>query len=340
MLIAFLVNTIRLGMSILFGSTGETITEKSGHLNLGLPGVMCVGASCGCYAEYLFLKNFDFVKGVPDIFFKIPWFNWNVKIPVEGLLIPIGAIIIPIVATFIGGAIMGLIFSFLTVTLRANQNVSGLALTTLGIGISDFMIKETGTEYIRGAIYYRAHLPFADDLGWFGEIFLSHGVLTYLAVIIAIVTAVIFNRTKLGLNLRAVGENPGTADAAGINVARYRYGATCIGCGIAGFGGLSFIMEYLNGNWEYEIDDIGWLALALVIFTVWKPNLAIFGSLIFGGLYVASSYIPGIGLDEKELFKMLPYVVTIIVLIITSMRSRKKNQPPESLGINYFREER
>ena len=99
-------------------------------------------------------------------------------------------------------------------------------------------------------------------------------------------------------------------------------------------------MDYLNGNWEYVIDDIGWLAVALVIFTVWKPNLAIFGSLIFGGLYVASSYISGISFAGKELFKMLPYIVTIVVLIFTSMRSRKKNQPPESLGINYFREER
>ncbi len=324
MLIAFLVNTIRLGMTLLFGATGETITEKSGHLNLGLPGVMCVGASCGCYAEYLFLKNF----------------LGDIESPVMRVLVPILAVLIPILATFIGSAIIGLIFSFLTVTLRANQNVTGLAITTLGIGISDCLIKETGDAYMRGATYFTASLPFADDLGTFGKVFLSHGILTYLAIIVAIVAAFVLKRTKIGLNLRAVGENPATADAAGINVSRYRYIATCIGCGIAGLGGLSFIMDYLNGVWEYVVDDIGWLALALVIFTVWKPNLAIVGSLIFGGLYVASSYIPGIGLEEKELFKMLPYVVTIVVLIITSMRSRKKNQPPESLGVNYFREER
>ena len=315
-MVAFLISAIRLGMTLLFGSTGETITEKSGHLNLGLPGVMCVGASCGCYAEYVYLS----LCGEK--------------------VIPVLAVLIPMLATFMGGAFMGLIFSFLTVTLRANQNVTGLALTTLGVGISDYMIDKTSDIYIRGALYFKASLPFADKLGWFGKVFLSHGVLTYLAIVVALVTAFVLNRTKLGLHLRAVGENPATADAAGINVLKYRYLATCIGGGIAGFGGLSFVMDYLNGNWEYVIDDIGWLAVALVIFTVWKPNLAIFGSFVFGGLYVASSYITGISFAGKELFKMLPYIVTIVVLIFTSMRSRKKNQPPESLGINYFREER
>lgn len=315
-MIAFIVSAIRLGMTLLFGATGETITEKSGHLNLGIPGVMCVGASCGCFAEYLYLT----AAGEN----------------VNGVL----AVLIPVIATLLGGALMGLLFSFLTVTLRANQNVTGLAITTLGVGISDYIIDKTGLIYISGATYFKASLPFASKLGSFGEIFLSHGVLVYAAIIVAVLTSFIFNRTRVGLHLRAVGENPATADAAGINVSRYRYLATCIGCGIASLGGLSFVMDYLNGNWEYIIDDIGWLAIALVIFTVWKPHLAIFGSLIFGALYIASSYIPGISFAGKELFKLLPYGVTIIVLIFTSVRSRKKNQPPESLGLNYFREER
>ena len=183
-------------------------------------------------------------------------------------------------------------------------------------------------------------LPFADDLGWFGEIFFSHGILIYLALAVALGSAYVLNKTRIGLNLRAVGENPATADAAGINVSRYRYAATCIGCAIAGLGGLSFIMDYLNGNWEYCIDAIGWLTIALVIFTVWKPHLAIFGSIVFGALYIASSYITGVSIANKEFFKMLPYVVTIIVLIFTSVRDKKENQPPQSLGLPYFREER
>ena len=315
-MIAFIVSAIRLGMTLLFGAVGETITEKSGHLNLGIPGIMCVGAACGCYVEYIYLT----LAGEN----------------VNGIL----AVLFPVLATFIGGAIMGLLFSFLTVTLRANQNVTGLAITTLGIGISDYIINKTGLIYISGATYFKASLPFADKLGTFGEIFLSHGVLVYTAIFIAIATSFVFNRTRVGLHLRAVGENPATADAAGINVSRYRYLATCIGCGIASLGGLSFVMDYLNGNWEYIIDDIGWLAIALVIFTVWKPNFAIFGSIIFGALYIASSYITGVSFAGKELFKLLPYGVTILVLIFTSIRSRKKNQPPENLGLNYFREER
>lgn len=315
-MLAFLVSAIRLGMAFLFGSTGETITEKSGHLNLGIPGVMCVGASCGCFAEYIYLTA--------------------AKTNANAFL----AILIPVVATLMGGALMGLIFSFLTVTLRANQNVTGLALTTFGVGVSDYMIAETGPIYTRGSRYFTMSLPFADDLGWFGEIFLSHGVLIYLAIVIALVTSFVLTKTRVGLNLRAVGENPATADAAGINVSRYRYASTCIGCAIAGLGGLSFIMDYLNGNWEYCIDAIGWLAIALVIFTVWKPSLAIIGSIIFGALYIASSYITGVSFASKEIFKMLPYVVTIVVLIITSIRDKKENQPPQSLGLAYFREDR
>ena len=314
-MLAFLVSAIRLGMTFLLGSTGETITEKSGHLNLGIPGVMCVGAACGCYAEYMYFTA------------------------VGSNIIPLLAVVIPLLAALIGGALMGLLFSFLTVTLRANQNVTGLAITTLGVGMSEYIIDEASTIFTKGSKYFTASLPFADDLGWFGELFLDYGVFVYLALIIAVSTTYVLNRTRVGLHLRAVGENPATADAAGINVSRYRYVATCVGCGIAGLGGLSFIMDYLNGNWEYCVDAIGWLAIALVIFTVWKPNLAIIGSIVFGALYVASSYIVGVSFAGKELFKMLPYIVTILVLVVTSMRS-KKHQPPAALGLPYFREER
>ena len=315
-MLAFLVSAIRLGMTFLLGSTGETIAEKSGHLNLGIPGVMCVGASCGCFAEYLYFSA------------------------VKTNIVPVLAVIIPIVAAFIGAAFMGLMFSFLTVTLRANQNVTGLAITTLGVGISNYMIDETSTIFTKGSKYFTASLPFADDLGWFGELFLSYGIFVYLAIAIALTTSFVLSKTKVGLHLRSVGENPATADAAGINVSRYRYVATCIGCGVAGLGGLSFIMDYLNGNWEYCIDAIGWLAIALVIFTVWKPNFAIIGSIIFGALYIVSTYIQGFAIETKEIFKMLPYIVTVIVLLFTSIRDSKNSQPPQSLGLNYFREER
>ena len=320
-IVTFLVSAIKFGMVLLFGSTGETITEKSGHLNLGLPGVMCVGTACGCVAEAIF---FDIIGGRRGM-------DRNAAL----------AIIIPVLATLIGGALMGLIFSFFTVTLHANQNVTGLAMTTLGVGISDYMIASVDDhKFTAGAKYFNAHLPFADDLGWFGELFFSYGIMIYLSIAVAIATSYVLNKTKVGLHLRAVGENPATADAAGINVTRYRYLATCIGCAIAGLGGLVFIMDYLNGNWEYIIDAIGWLCVALVIFTTWKPTFGIFCSIIFGAFYVAAEYIPGLSLATKEIFKMLPYLVTIIVLIFTSIRNKKENQPPAALGLPYFREER
>lgn len=345
-MLAFLVSAIRLGMAFLYGSTGETITEKSGHLNLGIPGVMCVGASCGCFVEYLYLASAGRYAS------------------------PFLAVLLPILATLLGGALMGALFSFLTVTLRANQNVTGLALTTFGVGVSEFMIAKTKMIYTKGSKYFTEPLPFVEEAlealskadknlatadggfftgvlkvlvecgEWVLNIFFSHGILIYLAIAIALLSSFVLTKTKIGLNLRAVGENPATADAAGINVSLYRYASTCIGCAIAGLGGLTFIMDYLHGNWEYCIDAIGWLAIALVIFTVWKPNLGIIGSLVFGGLYIASSYITGVSFANKELIKMLPYVVTIIVLIFTSIRNKKENQPPASLGLSYFREER
>ena len=320
-LITFLVSAIKFGMVLLFGSTGETITEKSGHLNLGLPGIMCVGTACGCVAEAMF---FDMVGG---------------RRGMESLSVL--AVLIPIVATLVGGAIMGLIFSFLTVTLHANQNVTGLAMTTLGVGISDFMIASVeGYKFTAGAKFFNAHLPFADNMGAFGKLFFSYGIMIYLSLAIAIATSFVLNKTKVGLHLRAVGENPATADAAGINVTKYRYVATCVGSAIAGLGGLMFVMDYLNGNWEYVIDAIGWLCVALVIFTTWKPVFGIFCSIVFGAFYVAAEYIPGISLASKEIFKMLPFLVTIVVLIIISVKNKKENQPPASLGLPYFREER
>ena len=316
-MIAFLVSAIRLGMTFLLGSTGETITEKAGHLNLGLPGIMCMGAACGCYAEYAYLTETGMEYS------------------------PVLAVLLPILAALLGGAVMGLLFSFFTVTLRANQNVTGLAITTFGVGLSEYIIEEADVIFSKASKHFTTPLiPFADELGSFGKLVFGYGIFVYLALAIALITTFVLNRTRVGLHLRAVGENPATADAAGINVSRYRYVATCIGCGVAGLGGLSFIMDYLNGMWEYCVDAIGWLSLALVIFTVWKPNWAILGSVVFGALYVASSYIPGVSFAGKELFKMLPYIVTILVLIVTSMRNKRENQPPQSLGLSYFREDR
>ena len=329
MFVAFISSAIPLGVPLLYGSTGEIITEKSGHLNLGIPGIMYVGAISGVIGAFLYETGCD-AAGVA--------------------MIPVLAILIPLLCAILGSVLMGLIYRFLTVTLRANQNVTGLALTTFGIGLGNFFgssltkLADSDLPIIalkRTSDLYRTALPFADDLGWFGQIFLSHDFLTYAAVIIALVAAFVLTRTRVGLNLRSVGESPATADAAGINVTRYKYLATCIGSAVAGLGGLQYVMAYANGVWSNNaFGDRGWMAIALVIFALWKPGMAIVGSFLFGALCNANNYIRGLGTATQELFKLLPYVVTLLVLIITSMRKKREHQPPQSLGLSYFREER
>ena len=314
MFMSLLVGAIRIGAIFLFGSTGEIITEKSGHLNLGVPGVMSVGTAVGCLSEYYLIKSI-------------------------GTSVPFLLVLVPLIVTFLAGAAMGALYSFLTVTLRANQNVTGLAMTTFGVGLAGHLInliKAKMAVIARASKYYTNLFPVGDKLG---EIFLSHGIFVYLAIIVAIAAQLILNRTRIGLHLRAVGENSATADAAGINVSRYKYWATCIGCGISALGGLCAIMDYMGGNWDdvHFLEGFGWLSIALVIFTLWRPALAILGSIIFGGLYIASNFVTVL---SKELVGALPYVVTIIVLIITSILNSKETQPPASLGLNYFREER
>lgn len=316
------------GIPLLFGSTGEIITEKSGNLNLGIPGIMYVGGISGVIGAFLYENSL----AAPE--------DANAFL----------AISIPLLCSILGSLIMGLIYSFLTVTLRANQNVTGLAITTFGVGFGNFfggsLIKLVDTDVPSIALtttsnFFRTTLPFAESTGWFGKIFLSYGFLAYAAIIIAIACSIFLNRTRGGLHLRAVGENPATADAAGINVERTKYLATCVGSAIAGLGGLYYVMDYANGVWSNDgFGDRGWLAIALVIFAIWRPSSSILGSILFGGLYIIYLFIPGLALRTQELFKMLPYVVTIIVLIFVSIRNKKENQGPQSLGLSYFREER
>lgn len=325
-LAAFIPRAVVQGIPLLYGSTGEIVTQKSGNLNLGIPGVMYVGAISGVIGAFLYEQG--------------------------GNMNPVLGILIPMASCLLGSLLMGLLYCFLTVTLKANQNVTGLAMTTFGVGFGNFfggsLIKLSGADVPSIALsktskYFSASLPIAEGLGWFGKIFLSYGFLAYLAIIIALITSHIFKHTRVGLHLRAVGENPGTADAAGINVIRYKYFATCIGCMIAGLGGLYYVMDYASGVWSNNaFGDRGWLAIALVIFTIWKPDLAIPASILFGGLYILHLYIPTNieHMEVKELYKMIPYVVTLIVLVLTSIRNKRENQPPASLGLPYFREER
>ena len=166
--------------------------------------------------------------------------------------------------------------------------------------------------------------------------------MAYFALLLAFFLSWLLNRTSVGLNLRAVGENPATADAAGINVTKYKYVATCTGAAISGLGGLYYVMDYINGTWANDgnIEALGWLAVALVIFATWKPARSIWGAYLFGALYWLYNFIPGLNRSSQEIFKMLPYAVTIVVLVTVSLRHKREDQPPMSLGLPYFREER
>lgn len=327
-LLLFIPRAIGQSIPLLYGCTGEIVTEKSGNLNLGIPGVMYVGAISGVIGSFIYEQS------------------------VTGDLNPFLAVMIPVLCSLIGSLLMGLLYCFLTVTLKANQNVTGLAMTTFGVGFGNFfggsLIKLAGADVpsialSRTSAFFKSALPFADKTGWFGKLFLSYGFLAYIAIIIAILASVFLGKTRKGLHLRAVGESPDTADAAGINVTSYKYFATCIGCMIAGLGGLYYVMDYACGVWSNDaFGDRGWLAIALVIFTIWRPKVGIFASILFGGLYIVYLYLPT-GMDHmelKELYKMIPYIVTMLVLVISSMRNKRENQPPASLGLSYFREER
>ena len=326
-LITFLHRAIMQGIPLLFGSTGEIMTEKSGNLNLGIPGVMYIGGMSGVIGAFLYENSLE----------------------PQADAVPFLAVLIPRLCCILGSFLAGLLYCFLTVSLRANQNVTGLALTTFGTGFGNFfggsLIKITGSDVPSVALtttsgFFRTTLPGAESTGWFGKLFLSYGFLAYAAIIIAIACSFFLNRTRGGLHLRAVGENPATADAAGINVNRSKYIATCLGSVIAGFGGLYYVMDYANGVWSNDgFGDRGWLAIALVIFAIWRPNLSILGSIAFGGLYIVYLYVPG-ALRTQELYKMIPYVVTIIVLVLASVKKKKENLGPASLGLSYFREDR
>ena len=325
-IVSFFPRAVMQGIPLLFGSTGEILTEKSGNLNLGIPGIMYVGGISGVIGAFFYEQN---------------------AAQMNGFL----AVLIPLLCSLLGSLLMGLLYCFLTVTLRANQNVTGLAMTTFGVGVGHFfggsLIKLTGSEVpsialSKTSLFFKTTLPGADSTGWFGELFLSYGFLAYAAILIAIGTSYFLNRTRPGLHLRAVGESASTADAAGINVTKYKYLATCIGSMIAGLGGLYYVMDYANGVWSNNaFGDRGWLAIALVIFTIWRPNTSIWASILFGGLYILNIYLPtGTQMAVKELYKMLPYVITLVVLIIVSLRKKREDQPPASLGLSYFREER
>lgn len=324
-LTSFVHNIIVFNIPLLYGTVGEIVVEKSGSLNLGVEGIMAVGAIfgyiCGCYAN--------------------------------SLAVGIGV-------AFLAGALCGLLFALLTVSLQANQNITGLTMTTFGLGVYFFVgnslksrawpVMTETPNIVKG--FTDAPIPLLSKIPVLGHGLFNHNVLVYLAVVIAVLMWWYLNRTSMGLKLRAVGENPGAADSVGINVNRMKYLHIALGCGIMGIGGYYMGLN-MSGSFNSScwINGYGWIAVALVIFANWSPVLAILGTFVFGffnTLRVSGSSMavafPGtlgwLAAIPTQVYQALPFVITAIVLVASSIRTRKNSGLPASLGVNYFREER
>ena len=321
----FIHNIVVYNIPLLYGTAGEIMVEKSGSLNLGVEGIMAVGAIfgyiVGCYANSL---------GV-------------------GILM-----------AFLMGALCGLLFAALTVSLQANQNITGLTLTTFGLGVYFFV--GNGVKTISWPVmndyanikdgFANLPIPGLSQIPVLGEGLFNHNVLVYLGVVIALVMWWYLNRTNPGLRLRAVGENPGAADSVGVNVKRYKYIHICLGCGVMGIGGYYMALN-MSGSFNSScwINGYGWIAVALVIFANWNPALAILGTFVFGffnplrvsGSSLAAAFPEGLGwlaAVPTQLYQALPFIITAVVLVVTSVRKREGSGQPQALGLNYFREER
>ena len=321
----FIYNIILYNIPLLYGTVGEIVVEKSGSLNLGVEGIMAVGAIfgyiVGCYTNSL---------------------------------------LVGIVTAFAMGALMGLLFAALTVSLQANQNITGLTLTTFGLGVYFFVgnaIKAVSWPVMGDYANIKngfadLHIPFLSDIPVIGKGLFSHNVLVYLGIFIAFAMWYYLTHTAPGLRLRAIGENPGAADSVGINVNRMKFLHIALGCGIMGIGGYYMGLN-MSGSFNSScwINGYGWIAVALVIFANWSPVLAILGTFVFGffnTLRVSGSSMavafPGtlgwLAAIPTQVYQALPFVITAIVLVVSSIRTRKNSGLPASLGVNYFREER
>jgi len=244
-----------------------------------------------------------------------------------------------------------LIYAVLTITFMADQNVTGLTLTIFGTGISNFvgeyMIVSSKTSSLKlpgqiTAQLSNLNIPGLSDVPMVGKLLFQYNPFVYLGIVVAIICGLYLNHTKAGLNMRAIGENPASADAAGIKVTKLKYINVLLGGGICGIGGAYCSLIINGGVWmSNSVNGLGWIAVALVIFAAWSPTKAIFGSFIFGAFNVLKYYFPKTILTIPNAFyDMLPFVITAMVLVITSIRKSKENSQPAGCGVNYYREER
>ena len=308
-MVEFLAAAVVAGTPLLFATLGELITEKSGSLNLGVEGMMLMGAVMGFTGGY--------VTGSPYV---------------------------ALLAALLAGGAGAFIFAVITVSLRANQVVTGLTLTIFGTGFASFVgenkIGFAVPDAIKG-FFAERNIPLLGDIPFIGPVFFKQDVFVYLGYICVIFAAIYLNRTRIGLNCRAVGESAGSADASGINVTRYRYANIIAGGALCGLGG-AYLALVTVPIWQADVvTGRGWIAVALVIFASWKPSKALVGAYLFGALNILGLRLKSVGIHISQyLVDMIPYVATILIVIISTHKNKKEDKGPADLSKSYFREER
>lgn len=308
-MVAFLAACIVAGTPLAFATIGELITEKSGSTNLGVEGMMLLGAVMG------------FITGQNT-----------------------GNPFLAMVAAAVAGAVGALIFGFLTVTLRANQIVVGLTLTIFGTGLAQLVGRPLLGSTLPSTVtsdFAKLALPGLSKIPVIGEIFFAQDRFVYLSYVVTIVAAIYMYKTKWGRNMKAVGESNEAADASGINVTLYKYVHILIGGALCGLGG-AYLSIVRMPIWQEDIvNGRGWIAVALVIFVAWNPVKGFFGSALFGGLSILGLKLQTMGFAFSQyLFDMIPYICTIVIVFLATYKNKRESQPPADLGNNYFREDR
>jgi len=292
--------TLITGTPLLLGTIGEIICERSGILNLGVEGMMAIGAVSAFIVTYISHN---------------PWL---------GLL-----------AGVIAGVLISMIHAFASISLQGNQVVSGLALTMLGLGISGLV----GKPYVGHPLTVKMKtvaIPFLSDIPVVGKIFFNQSPFFYMAMILAVAAWFVLEYTRLGIRIRSTGENPKATETQGINVDRIRYLCVLIGGGFAGMAGANLSISYSKSWFEGMTAGRGWIVIALTIFALWNPMRAVIGAFLFGGIFVLQYLLQPLGISPNFL-AMLPYMATLIVLILISLRGKRSVNAPEMLGEPYTR---
>lgn len=304
LIISILRRTLISGTPLLLGTLGEIYTERAGILNLGIEGLMAVGAVTGFSVAYT-TSN--------------PWLG--------------------LIAAILMGALLSSLHAFVSITLKANQTVSGLALTMLGTGLSGIM----GRKYVGiplSAKFDTISIPLLSKIPFVGPVFFKQDIIFYLSIIIGILFYLILYKTQWGIQIRSVGENPLAADSLGISVIKIRYITTIIGGAMAGMAGAHLSLVYIPSWIEGMVAGRGWIVIALTIFAGWNPAKAFLGAYLFGGIYILQYMLQPLGISPNILL-MLPYLTTLIVLFFGVKQSLKtKKGAPATLGFPYIKGEK